>query len=48
MILKNWLTNINLVWQWVPGIAGHFDKVEQKVKQEKTNKYTPANISAAM
>ena len=46
--LENWLTDVSSVWQRVPGVAGYFDEVERKVVQGKTDKYTSADISAAI
>ena len=48
MTLENWLTDVSSVWQRVPGVAGYFDEVERRVVQGKTDKYTPADISAAI
>lgn len=48
IILENWLTDVSLIWQWVPGIASCFDDREQKVVQEKQYKYLPADISVAI
>ena len=33
--LENWLTDVSSVWQRVSGVAGYFDKIEQKVVQGK-------------
>lgn len=48
MTLKNLLTDINLVWQQMPDIAGYFDDVKQKVIQRKHHKYLLADINAAI
>ena len=46
--LENWLNDVSLVWQRVPGVAGYFDEVERKVVQGKHYKYSPTDISAAI
>lgn len=45
MIFKNWLTDVNLVWQQVLSIASYFDEIKQKIVKKKIDKYTLANIS---
>ena len=48
MTLKNGLTNVSSVWQRVLGVAVYFDEIEQKVVQEKIDKYTRADISVVI
>ncbi len=48
MTLENRSIDVSSRWQRVPGIAGYFDKIEQKVVQGKQYTYSPTDISAVI